>query len=162
VLSAQPIPIAIVEFEGNGISQTEAIALTDRLRNELFRLGAFEVVERGMMETILNEQDFQLTGCTSNECLVEVGQLLGAKQIVGGSISKVGGTFTVSARIVDVETGRVLRVSDYDLQGDLDLLLTQGMGAVAARLGTAEETLAPGVPQFAGEPGRKAISMPAN
>lgn len=56
LLSAQPIPIAIVEFEGNGISQTEAIALTDRLHNELFRLGAFEVVERGMMETILNEQ----------------------------------------------------------------------------------------------------------
>ena len=159
--SGQAIPIAVMDFDGRGISEIEAAALTDRLRNELFRLGAFEVVERGLMENILAEQDFQLTGCTSNECLVEVGQLLGAKQIVGGSISKVGGTFTVSARIVDVETGRVLRVSDYDLQGDLDLLLTQGMGAVAARLADAEGTLAPGVPQFAGEPGRQAISMPA-
>ncbi|MCH8025111.1 MAG: hypothetical protein IIB43_10455, partial [Candidatus Marinimicrobia bacterium] len=56
-LPAQPIPIAILDFEANGISQTEAIALTDRLRNELFRLGQFEVVERGLMEEILLEQD---------------------------------------------------------------------------------------------------------
>ena len=161
VVSAQAIPVAVMDFDGRGISEIEAAALTDRLRNELFRLGAFEVVERGMMENILTEQDFQLTGCTSNECLVEVGQLLGAKQIVGGSISKVGGTFTVSARIVDVETGRVLRVSDYDLQGDLDLLLTQGMGAVAARLGAAEGTQAPGLPQSMAKPPQQAISMPA-
>ena len=138
VLSAQPIPIAIVEFEGNGISQTEAIALTDRLRNELFRLGAFEVVERGMMESILTEQDFQLTGCTSNECLVEVGQLLGARRVVGGRISRVGAMFTVSARVVDVETGKLLGVSDFDLRGGLEEMLTGGMKQVAVMLSGGE------------------------
>lgn len=75
-----------MDFEGYGISQTETIALTNRLRNELFRIGQFDVVDRGMMESILAEQDFQLTGCTSDECLVEVGQLLGAEEMVGGSI----------------------------------------------------------------------------
>ena len=138
LLPAQPIPIAVVEFEGNGISQTEAIALTDRLRNELFRLGAFEVVERGMMETILTEQDFQLTGCTSNECLVEVGQLLGARQVVGGRISRVGAMFTVSARVVDVQTGKLLGVSDFDLRGGLEEMLTRGMKQVAVMLSGGE------------------------
>ncbi|UCH63894.1 MAG: DUF2380 domain-containing protein [Fidelibacterota bacterium] len=133
-LPAQNIPIAVMDFDGRGISDIEASALTDRLRNELFRLGAFEVVERGLMENILTEQDFQLTGCTSNECLVEVGRLLGARQIVGGSISKVGGTFTVSARLVDVETGKVLGVSDFDLRGELDDMLTTGMQQVAVML----------------------------
>jgi len=137
-LPAQRVPIAVVEFEGNGISQTEAIALTDRLRNELFRLGAFEVVERGMMETILTEQDFQLTGCTSNECLVEVGQLLGARQVVGGSISKVGNTYSVSARLVDVQTGKLIGVSDYDLRGEIDDMLTRGMREVALMLSGQE------------------------
>ena len=141
-LPAQNIPIAVMDFDGRGISDIEAAALTDRLRNELFRLGAFEVVERGMMETILTEQDFQMTGCTSNECLVEVGRLLGARQIVGGSISKVGGTFTVSARLVDVETGKVLGVSDFDLRGELDDMLTQGMRQVAMML-SGEEVSVP-------------------
>ncbi len=134
----QAIPIAVVEFEGNGISQTEAIALTDRLRNELFRLGAFEVVERGMMETILTEQDFQMTGCTSNDCLVEVGQLLGARQVVGGRISRVGAMFTVSARVVDVQTGKLLGVSDFDLRGGLEEMLTDGMKQVALMLSGGE------------------------
>jgi len=134
ILQGQAIPIAVVEFEANGISQPQAIALTDRLRNELFRLGAFEVVERGMMETILTEQDFQLTGCTTNECLVEVGQLLGARHVVGGRISRVGAMFTVSARVVDVETGKLLGVSDFDLRGGLEEMLTGGMKQVAVML----------------------------
>ncbi len=71
-LLAQKATIAVLDFQGRGISQTEVAALSDRLRNELFRLDVFQVVERGMMETILIEQDFQLTGCISNECLVEV------------------------------------------------------------------------------------------
>ncbi|MFC1484441.1 CsgG/HfaB family protein [Candidatus Neomarinimicrobiota bacterium] len=136
--SAQGIAIAVLDFEGFGISRTDAIALTNRLRNELFRLGTFNVVERGMMESILAEQDFQLTGCTTDECLVEVGRLIGAQQMIGGSISKVGGTFTVSARRVDVESGIIIGVSDYDLQGALDDLLMRGMRMVAFRLAGLE------------------------
>lgn len=133
-LNGQNIPIAVLDFEANGISQTEVIALTDRLRNELFRQGKFDVVERGLMEDILLEQDFQLSGCTTDECLVEVGQLIGARQIVGGRISRIENFFTVSARMVDVETGRILKVSDYDLQGDFGEMLKVGMGEVAEML----------------------------
>ena len=156
-LPAQAIPIAVMDFDGFGISQMEAIALSNRLRNELFRLGTFDVVDRGMMENILTEQDFQMVGCTSNECLVEVGQLLGAKQMMGGSISKVGNTFSVSARLVDVETGRLLAVSDYDLKAEIDDMLTTGMRIVALMLSgdeagaqalNAQQTLA-AVPQGA-------------
>ncbi len=137
------VPIAAMDLEGRGISAIETQALTDRLRNELFRIGTYDVVERGMMESILTEQNFQLTGCTSNECLVEVGRLLGARLIVGGSVSKVGGTFTVSARLVDVETGKVLAVSDLDMKGELDDLLTTGMARVAAMLSGEEVAATP-------------------
>ena len=46
-------PIAIIDFEGKEISQSEASALTDRLRNELINNGHYKVVERDMMEEIL-------------------------------------------------------------------------------------------------------------
>ncbi len=146
-MPAKAIPIAILDFEANGISQTEAIALTDRLRNELFRLGQFEVVERGLMEDILLEQDFQLTGCTTNDCLVEVGRLIGARQVVGGRISKLGAMFTVSARVVDVETGKVLGVSDYDLRGGLEEMLTVGMKQVAHGLAGLPPPADPEIPE---------------
>jgi len=139
LLLSQRIPVAVLDFDAFGISKVEAAALSNRLRNELFNLGKFSVVERGMMDDVLREQDFQQSGCTSNECLVEVGMLLGAELMIGGSISKVGETFTVSARLVDVASGKLLKVSDFDLVGKIDNMLTRGMGEVAAMLSMIEK-----------------------
>jgi len=144
-LFSQQIPIAILDFDAFGISDMEAVGLSNRLRNELFRLGRYKVVDRGMMENILGEQDFQQSGCTSNDCLVEVGRILGAQQMVGGSISKIGETFTVSARLVDVASGELISVSDFDLEGRLDDLLTRGMGQVAAMLSMPDDAISESV-----------------
>ena len=127
-------PIAVIDFEGKGISQTEASALTDRLRTELYNGEYFVVVERGMMEEILTEQGFQQSGCTTNECIVEVGRLVGVDRIVGGSISKVGNIYSVSSRIVNVETGEIEKTEVYDHIGDIGQLLTNGMRMVAIGL----------------------------
>jgi len=134
IVAIAQTPIAIIDFEGKEISQSEASALTDRLRNELINNGHYKVVERDMMEEILQEQGFQQSGCTSNECIVEVGRLIGVEKIVGGSISKVGNLYSVSARIVSVETGEVLKAVSYDHGGKLSDLLKTGMKDVALEL----------------------------
>ncbi|UCH63866.1 MAG: PEGA domain-containing protein [Fidelibacterota bacterium] len=115
--------LAILDLEGRGISAIEAASLTDRLRNALVRTGDVTVVERGQMEQILGEQDFQLTGCTSDECAVEVGQLLGVTIMVAGSIGKVGSTFSVDIRTVDVQSGRITHSLWRDYRGEIDGLL---------------------------------------
>jgi len=130
--------IAVMEFDAKGVSPTEASALSDRLRTELFLTGEFKVVERSMMETIFQEQNFQLAGCTSTECLVEVGQVLGVKSMVGGSVSHVGNTFSISARIVDVSSAEITEVATYDYEGEIDGLLRIGMKAVAHQLAGQE------------------------
>jgi len=134
-------PVVVLDFEGYGVSQPEVITLTNRLRNELFKLGTFRVVERGMMTSILAEQDFQLSGCASDECLVEIGRLVGATQAVGGSIGKVGNVYSISARIVDVETGTLLAVADHDTRGDISDVLTIGMPAIARLLAVKPEAV---------------------
>ena len=40
----QDITIAVLEFEGKGASQSEASSLTDRLRDEIFNTGSFNVI----------------------------------------------------------------------------------------------------------------------
>ena len=82
----QSTTIAVLEFEGKGVSQSETSTLSDRLRDELFNTGIYNVLERGLMEDILKEQGFQQTGCTSSECAVVVGNMLGVQQMIGGSI----------------------------------------------------------------------------
>ena len=86
------------------------------------------------MDEIIKEQGFQQSGCTTNECMVTVGKLIGVEKIIGGSISQVGNVFSVSARIVNVETGEIETTGVYDHIGNIGELLTGGMKKVAYEL----------------------------
>ena len=126
--------IAVLELEGKGLSEMEASILTDRLRHELFQTGQYRVVERELMGEIMDEQGFQLSECTSTECMVEIGQMLGVDQMVGGSVSKFGSMFSVAVRMVSVETGEFLGTATYDHEGRMEDLLKYGIKVVSGKL----------------------------
>ena len=126
--------IAILDFDGYGVSRMEALVLTNRLGTHLVQLGTHQVIERGQMEQILKEQDFQLSGCTSNECAVEIGRVLGCELMLAGSFGKIGSIYTIDMRIVDVESGSILRTTSYDVRGDVERLLTEGLAGAVRRI----------------------------
>jgi formylglycine-generating enzyme len=126
--------IAVADFEGLGVSKNDTRALTNRLIIEMHRTNKFKVLEREMLDEIIEEQKFQLSGCNSDMCLVELGQIANVHQIVGGSISKVGDVFTITARLISVESGEVVESALYDYEGKIDALMKTGMADVAAQL----------------------------
>jgi hypothetical protein len=67
-------------------------------------------------------------------CAVEIGRLLGARKMIIGSSGKVGDTFTVSLRMVDVETGEVVDTAHKDYRGKVDDLLTMVIPELAKTL----------------------------
>ena len=81
--------IAIIDFEGIGITNDEARVLTQRLTSEMINIGVYQVLERSEMKRLLDEQKFQYSGCVDLNCAVELGKMLGAKYMVVGTISKV-------------------------------------------------------------------------
>ena len=123
--------VAVIDFDASGISQLEATSLTNRFRTAVGDVGAMRLVERGKMEEVLQEQGFQLTGCTSivarnllplyfEECAVEVGQLLGVQNMIGGSIGRVGETFTIDVRMISVQSGISLMTKQKTYAGEID------------------------------------------
>ena len=58
--------MAVIEFEGNGISQGQAKALTYEFEINLTSIEDYKVAERENAEEILKEQAFQQTGCVSS------------------------------------------------------------------------------------------------
>ncbi|MBN1999421.1 hypothetical protein JW935_17820 [candidate division KSB1 bacterium] len=133
------INLAILDLEGFGITETEAKALSERLRYELLQIGKYKILERGKMTEILDEQGFQQTGCTSNECAIQVGKLLNVQYMLSGSISKVGRTFSTNIRMIEVETGLIVKSAVYDKVGEIDDLLINGMKQVAEKLCAEKE-----------------------
>lgn len=126
--------IAVLQLDVSGLSPEEGKILTDRLIIELFKTNKYNVLEREKLESILSEQNFQLSGCTSTECLVEVGQLLGVQAMVGGSVGKFGNLYTINIRMIDVESGSMINQATFDYSGGMEKLLTDGLKQVAYQL----------------------------
>jgi len=126
--------IAIIDFEGLGVSQQEARSLSQRLTSEMIKLEVYQVLERSEMKRLLDEQKLQSSGCVSTQCAVDIGKMLGAKYMVVGSVNKVGRTFSIDARMIDVETSESYTSALYDYTGEIDLLLKKGMTSVAHQL----------------------------
>jgi len=65
VLMAFPIQaqekttLAILDLHAGGVSETEADAISNRIRNELFLTGKYTVLEREAMEEVLSEQGLE-------------------------------------------------------------------------------------------------------
>jgi len=126
--------IAILDFKGVGVSEQEAQILTIRLGTYLVQSGIYRVIEREEVRQILVEQDFQLTGCTTDECAVQIGQLVGARRMLAGTFGKLGSTYTIDMRIIDVETGSILRTTSFDIRGEIDRVLTDGLTEALRRI----------------------------
>ena len=124
-LAAGKYTVAILDFEGRGISQLESATLTDRLSSELANTNAIILVERGQMSEILDEQGFQQSGCTSDECAAEVGALLGVQNMISGAFGKLGNTYTIDAKMFSVESGATLKTVSKTYKGEIDGLITE-------------------------------------
>ena len=124
-LASGKYTVAVLDFEGRGISMLESATLTDRLSSELANTEAVILVERGQMSEILDEQGFQQSGCTSAECAAEVGALLGVKNMISGAFGKLGNTYTIDAKMFSVESGATIKTVSKSYKGEIDGLITE-------------------------------------
>lgn len=108
-------------LQARGVTDNDAAVFTEKLADVLLRTGKVRVMERSQMDKILAEQGFQSSGaCDSSECAIQMGRLLGIERIVVGSVGKVGETYSLSLRLVDVATGEVQRSANGSLRGAID------------------------------------------
>ena len=126
-ISAQdPRPsVAVLDFEARGLPIYEAETLTERLRSEISNTNAVRLTDRKLLEKILEEQGLQQSGCTTDECAAEVGQLLGAQFIISGAIGKLGNSYTVDAKMVSVTTGAAERAKSVTYKGEVSDLIVE-------------------------------------
>ncbi len=138
---------AVVNLKpGDGVSEGESELITDRLRTELFKTGKVSMMERNQMQDILKEQGFQQSGaCTDEACLVEMGQMLGVKIMVIGSLGKLGSMFMINIRAIDVQTAQVVKVVSVDVKGDIEEVVDH-LSKIAVKI-TGDQKLAEAPPE---------------
>ncbi len=103
---AERVRIAVMDLRAEGVSAKTSRVVTNMLRTNLINLKKFTIVERSQMDLILKEQGFQQTGCTDQDCAVQIGKVLSVRKILIGELSSIGSSLMMTIRIVDVETRR--------------------------------------------------------
>lgn len=101
----EKMTIAVLDLQPKGTSKILAGVVTYIIRSEMIKTGLYIMVERNQMDEIMKEQSFQLTGCVEQSCAVQIGKILSAKKVLVGEIGRVGKSFMITTRIVDVEKG---------------------------------------------------------
>jgi len=131
--SAELPRVAVIGFDSTSpgylwsIDSELSKAATDLMINALVNTNRFRVFERNKLESILQEQDFQVSsGRVDSSTAVKIGKMIGVDSIVTGSItsivfSKSGGitlgpvnlkksvaTVTIMVRAINVTTGEII------------------------------------------------------
>jgi Curli production assembly/transport component CsgG len=152
--------IAVMDLQAVGATPAEAQALSDRMREVLLKTGHFKLVERSQMDQVLNEQALQQTGCTSQECAVQVGRILGVRKLVVGKVVKVSEeVWLLSALLVDVESAETLRAESVRHKGDFFSLMDDQVREIGEKMAepnapaeVAAVTTAPASPEPSAPP----------
>ena len=113
--------IAILELESNGLDKSVSSTITDILINKMQASGCYRVMERSQIDKILKEQGFQNSGaCSASECAVEMGRILSIQKMIIGSIGKLGNSYVINLRMIDVSSGEVLANSSRQIVGGIE------------------------------------------
>lgn len=115
--SAHRIAVLPLRDQAGKLCHSGAV-LADRLILELVRRGV-EVIERSRLEEVLAELKLAQTGAIDPSSVKRLGKILGADAVVTGTVVElVDGEVEVLARLVHVETGRVLSASQAKVAKD--------------------------------------------
>jgi len=106
--------IAIVDFSDlNGNVTSLGQFMAEELTTQLFMLapGKFEVVERRQLLKLEEELILGQVGVLEEKGLKQMGKVLGVEAIVTGSMTDLGNTVKVNARMIAVESAKVFAVA---------------------------------------------------
>jgi len=100
----RPIRVAVFDvdvLQGVGV---EGPAITDQLNTMLAALPQVMVVDREQMKKIVAEHEMVLRAWVDTTSAIKFGKLFSAQYIMVGRASKIGQTFYLVLKIIDVET----------------------------------------------------------
>ncbi len=109
--SAARALVAVYDFNSSEPLRVAALILSEALREELFRLGSFTLVNRENMVQVLNEMGVQQTGLVNEKQAVQAGKGLAARQIILGQFGALGKILLLQVKRIDVETQATLSLS---------------------------------------------------
>lgn len=100
--------LAVLELQPSNVDEATVNAVTNLIQTRFVESNLYILVEREKLDAIFVEQDIQhLTSLTNRETVVQLGEILNAQKLFLGEIGSIGGTYILSGKVVNVQTGEI-------------------------------------------------------
>jgi hypothetical protein len=111
--------VAIMNFESS--SEQFSMRIINDLTSELVKNNV-RIVERGNIDAILGEQNFQLSGYVDDDSIAGIGHMLGATCILIGSGENMTDYYSLNFKMMSVKTGEILLLSTINVKYDSTII----------------------------------------
>ena len=96
--------IVIYDLETPPPMQVAGLIITEALREEIHKIGSFDIVNREDLSRAMDELNLQQSGLVQEQGAVRMGRLLAAQQSVTGRLGSLGNSTVLQTKRTDIET----------------------------------------------------------
>jgi TolB-like protein len=103
--------IAVLDFQMQGDQNSTkdmGKIVAEWLITGLVETGRFDVIERRLLEKLLEEQKLGVTGAIDPNSAAQLGKILGVKIIVSGTVTSLEGYTEINARLINVDSASII------------------------------------------------------
>ncbi len=105
--------VAVLPFDSKGLgSELGSIDLLDKLITGFVNINRFKVIERALLEKILEEQKLGMSGVIDASTAAEIGKGIGVDAVIVGSVTRSSNALSIDARLIDTETAAIMTAKD--------------------------------------------------
>ncbi len=115
--------VAVFSFEQEGLQQEDYEMFMELLKSELQNTKALIMVDQNQIDEVILEKNYQNSECKSQDCGIEIGKLIGIKNIIVGSLNQVADTCKIQAQLVNVIEGEIEKSVEKTHIGDINEIL---------------------------------------
>ncbi len=118
--TSRPMVLSFVDFSETGglpVRDGFATILTAQLADSLNASGRVQVVERVIVDKLLQELNLGSSDIANPATALELGKVLSAKLISTGSLFYLNENYLLTMRLIDTETTRIAKVITSDISG---------------------------------------------
>lgn len=130
----EKMKVAVFDPTSTGTSMDEGtkVAIREVISSTIVNTGLFNIVERSMLEKVMQEQRFAQSGVVDDNDAVELGKISGASKVVVSVVTLAGGRNMISVKMIDVKTASVekqkVKISSGELLDVIEPITLELMG----------------------------------
>jgi TolB-like protein len=83
----------------------------DEIEFQLVDSRQLEMIDRKTLDSIRDEQNFQMSGDVSDSSAVSIGNMLGASVVIAGSVTGSGSRQRLTVKALDVKTAKIVTMA---------------------------------------------------